>query len=153
MKISTKTRYALRLMLDLAQNQGDYQWVSLKDIAERQGVSKKYLEQIVSMLHKARLLLTARGNQGGYRLAAPPEEITLGQILRATESSPTIMPCLSEPETCSRSDVCATRNIWMGLKYVIEHYVDGVTLAPIAHMTTLDDECCAVGVRDPVRLL
>ncbi len=62
MKISTKTRYALRLMLDLAQNQGDYQWVSLKDIAERQGVSKKYLEQIVSMLHKARLLLTARGN-------------------------------------------------------------------------------------------
>ena len=80
------------------------------------------------------LLLTARGNQGGYRLAAPPEEITLGQILRATESSPTIMPCLSEPETCSRSDVCATRNIWMGLKYVIEHYVDGVTLSELAHV-------------------
>ena len=66
MKVSTKTRYALRLMLDLAQNQGDYDWISLKDIAERQGVSKKYLEQIVAALHRERLLLTARGNQGGY---------------------------------------------------------------------------------------
>ena len=94
MKISTKTRYALRLMLDLEQNQGDFSWVSLKDVAERQGVSKKYLEQIVAALHKYRLLLTSRGNRGGYRLARDPREITLGQIMRATESTPTIIPCL-----------------------------------------------------------
>ena len=153
MKVSTKTRYALRLMLDLAQNQGDYDWISLKDIAERQGVSKKYLEQIVAALHRERLLLTARGNQGGYRLALSPEEITLGQILRATEATPGIMPCLGAPECCSRSESCATRNVWMGLKNVIEQDVDSVTLASIASRVSLEGECCEVGPRKPVRLL
>ncbi len=154
MKISTKTRYALRLMLDLAQNQGEYDWVSLKDIAERQGVSKKYLEQIVAALHKYKLLLTARGNQGGYRLALDPKDITLGQILRATEATPTIMPCLSNPNSCERSETCATRNVWMGLKDVIEQYVDQVTLASIVEKElSLDATGCVVSIKSPVRLL
>ena len=154
MKISTKTRYALRLMLDLEQNQGDFSWVSLKDVAERQGVSKKYLEQIVAALHKYRLLLTSRGNRGGYRLARDPRENTLGQIMRATEATPTIIPCLDRPLMCPRSKECLTRNVWMGLKEVVEQYVDSITLAAIAENDFDSDTAgCMVSIREPLRLL
>ena len=106
MKISTKGRYALRMMLDLAEHQNDG-FVALKDIAERQNISKKYLEQIVPILNKADVLRTTRGFQGGYRLAKSPDKYTVGEILRLTEGSLAPVACLEhDPIECSRSASC-----------------------------------------------
>ena len=131
MKISTKGRYALRMMLDLAihQNEG---FVSLKDIADRQGISKKYLEQIVSVLVKARYVRSIRGPQGGYQLVKPPEEYTAGMILRLTEGNLAPVSCLEfEENTCDRQDTCATLELWKRLKTAIDDVVDSVTLAQL----------------------
>lgn len=95
MKISTKGRYALRMMLDLATHQGDG-YVALKDIAQRQEISKKYLEQIVPMLGKSNILRTTRGYQGGYRLARAPQDYTVGEILRLTEGGLAPVACLDQ---------------------------------------------------------
>ena len=131
MKISTKGRYALRLMLDLAEHRGDG-FIALKDIAERQGISKKYLEQIIPMLNTPDLLQTNRGFQGGYRLALPPEKYTVGMILRLTEGSMVPVACLTQqPNTCERADECPTLFIWEGLNKVISEYLDGITLQDI----------------------
>ena len=131
MKISTKGRYALRMMLDLAEHQNDG-YVALKDIAARQNISKKYLEQIVPILNKADILRTTRGFQGGYRLAKPPEKYTVGQILRLTEGSLAPVACLEhDPIECERSVGCATLPVWQGLYRVITEYLDGITLQDI----------------------
>ena len=131
MKISTKGRYALRMMLDLAEHQNDG-YVALKDIAARQNISKKYLEQIVPILNKADILRTTRGFQGGYRLAKPPEKYTVGQILRLTEGSLAPVACLEhDPIECERSVGCATLPVWQGLYRVITEYLDGITLQNI----------------------
>ena len=131
MKISTKGRYALRLLLDLAEQQGDG-YVALRDAAQRQEISKKYLEQIVPVLSKAGLLQTSRGFQGGYRLAVVPGEITLGAILRATEGSLEPVACMDQqPNLCPRQAECPTLPVWEGLSRVIRDYVDGVTLQDI----------------------
>ena len=128
MRISTKGRYALRLMLDLAEHQGDG-CVSLKDVAQRQDISKKYLEQIVPTLSRAGFLLTNRGYQGGYRLARRPEDYTARDILRLTEGSLAPVTCLDcEVNTCPRSANCPTLPLWQGLDRVIEDYLAGVTL-------------------------
>lgn len=128
MKISTKGRYALRMMLDLATHQGDG-YVALKDIAQRQEISKKYLEQIVPMLSKSDILRTTRGYQGGYRLARRPEDYTARDILRLTEGSLAPVACLDcEVNTCPRSANCPTLPLWQGLDRVIEDYLAGVTL-------------------------
>ena len=132
MKISTKGRYALRMMADLAQNGGG-DCVSLKEIAERQGVSKKYLELIVSSFHGSGLLVTERGFQGGYRLAKAPEQITVGEILRATEGSLAPVPCLgNDPPGCERRGECPTLFIWQELDRRIGEYLDSVTLQDIS---------------------
>lgn len=104
MKISTKGRYALRMMVDLAEHQnGEY--ISLKDIAQRQEVSKKYLEQIVPILNKSGFLKTNRGYQGGYMLAKPPRQYTVGDILRLTEGDLAPVPCAAQdPADCPRSE-------------------------------------------------
>lgn len=130
MKISTKSRYALRLCLDLAETQKDG-WVALKDIAERQGVSKKYLEQIVTVLNKAGLLLTSRGFMGGYRLAKDPKDISLSDILRATETSICLIECLKSEQFCERSRECVSREVWGGLMQVVEDYCRQMTLQKI----------------------
>ena len=131
MKISTKGRYALRMMLDLAAHQGDG-YVALKDIAQRQEISKKYLEQIVPMLGKSDILRTTRGYQGGYRLARRPEDYTARDILRLTEGSLAPVACLDcEVNTCPRSAVCPTLPFWQGLEKVVNDYVNGVTLADL----------------------
>ena len=131
MKISTKGRYALRMMLDLAEHQNDG-FVALKDIAERQNISKKYLEQIVPILNKADVLRTTRGFQGGYRLAKSPDSYTVGEILRLTEGSLASVACLEhDPIECSRSVGCATLPVWQGLYRVINEYLDGITLQDI----------------------
>ena len=131
MKISTKGRYALRMMIDLAQNQGDG-YVSLKDVANRQEISKKYLEQIVAILNKPDILRTNRGYQGGYRLAKNANEYTVGDILRLTEGGIAPVSCLeNSPIMCDRADDCVTLPVWKGLYKVISEYVDSITLQDI----------------------
>ena len=131
MMISTRGRYALRMMADLAENQGDG-YVALRDIANRQAISKKYLEQIIPMLNRAGLLQTTRGYQGGYRLSRKAEEYTLGEILRATEGSLAPVTCLSEQtNTCERQEFCQTLPVWKGLNRVINEYLDSITLDDI----------------------
>lgn len=131
MKISTKGRYALRMMLDLAMNQGD-DFVSLKDIAERQNISKKYLEQIVPMMNKSGMLKTNRGNKGGYRLLKDPEQYSVGEILRVTEGSLAPVACLDyDPVDCERAGECMTLQVWKGLYKVVTDYLDNVSLQDI----------------------
>ena len=131
MKISTKGRYALRMLIDLASHH-DEVFVSLKDIAERQDISKKYLEQLVPMLNKDGILRTNRGNRGGYQLAKKPSEISVGTILRSTEGNLAPVTCLEfEPNECPRKEECATLYIWEGLYKVINEYLDGITLQDI----------------------
>jgi Rrf2 family protein len=135
MKISTKGRYALRMMLDLAQHK-DSGYVALKDIAQRQNISKKYLEQIVPLMNKADILKTNRGYQGGYMLAREPATYTVGEILRITEGSIAPVACLDQtPNQCARSESCATLKVWQGLQDVITEYLDGITLQDL-----LDEE-------------
>lgn len=131
MMISTRGRYALRMMLDLAEHQANG-FIALKDIAERQEISKKYLEQIIPTLNRFDLLRTSRGFSGGYRLSRKPEEYTLGDILRATEGSLAPVTCLeSDHNNCARQADCATLPIWIGLDNVINEYLDSITLQDI----------------------
>lgn len=134
MKISTKGRYALRMLIDLAQHQNDG-YIALKDIAARQNISKKYLEQIVPILNRSDILNTNRGYQGGYRLAKAPDKYTVGNILRLTEGSLAPVACLDyNPAGCERSGECPTLPIWKGLNKVISDYLDGITLQDIIDM-------------------
>lgn len=128
MKISTKGRYALRMLLDLAEHQSSG-YIALKDIASRQGISKKYLEQIVPVLNRSDILQTNRGFQGGYRLARPAKDYTVGSILRLTEGSLAPVACLDhEPLDCERQYDCITLPLWKGLNKVINDYLDNITL-------------------------
>ena len=131
MKISTKGRYALRMLVDLAEHKDDG-YIALKDIAERQNISKKYLEQIVPLLNRTDYLLTNRGFQGGYKLARSPEKYTVGELLRITEGGLSPVQCLEQnPNQCPRSAYCATLPVWQGLDRVISKYLDGITLQDI----------------------
>lgn len=131
MKISTKGRYALRIMADLAvHDNGEY--IRLKDIAERQAITLKYLEQIMPLLTKAGYVKSCRGNNGGYMLARKPEEYTAGEILRTTEGSLSPIACIEDqPNRCPRKEKCTTLSFWEGLWQVINEYVDHVTLADL----------------------
>ena len=131
MKISTKGRYALRLMLDLALHDNDAP-VRIKDIAARQDISDKYLEQIISSLNKAGYVKSIRGPQGGYRLTKDPAWYTVGKILRLTEGSLAPVACLDdEVNTCERQDTCATLKLWQMLNKAISDVIDQVTLADL----------------------
>lgn len=136
MKISTKGRYALRLMLDLALHDSDAP-VRIKDIAARQDISDKYLEQIISSLNKAGYVKSIRGPQGGYKLARDPESYTVGMILRLTEGSLAPVACLDdEVNTCDRQETCATLKLWQMLDEAIREVVDRVTLADLVEWQT-----------------
>ena len=131
MKISTKGRYALRMLYDLALHSEDG-YISLKDIAERQNISKKYLEQIVPLLSRNGCLKTNRGNKGGYMLNKSPSEHTVSEILRATEGNLAPVSCLEcTPNECPRADECSTLFVWEGLYKVITSYLDSITLQDI----------------------
>ncbi|MCL2034342.1 MAG: Rrf2 family transcriptional regulator [Oscillospiraceae bacterium] len=131
MKISTKGRYALRMLLDLAERKDD-RFVSLKEIAERQNISKQYLEQIVSLLHTSNFLRANRGKQGGYMLSKAPAEITVAQVLRITEGSLVPVACLEDEENrCDRAGICKTLSVWEGLYELINEYLEGITLQDI----------------------
>lgn len=140
MKISTKGRYALRMLIDLAEHQDDG-YIALKDIAKRQEISKKYLEQIVPILNRSDILLANRGFQGGYRLAKQPSQYTVGEILRITEGSLAPVSCLdTDPVNCSRSSDCPTLPVWQGLYRVINEYLDGITLQDLLEQQ--HSRCC-----------
>ena len=131
MKISTKGRYALRMLLDLAEHQ-NCGFIALKDIAERQNISKKYLEQIIPLFNKSGILKTTRGSQGGYQLSKTPDKYTVGNILRLTEGSLSPITCLEQdPIGCERSSQCSMLPIWQGLSRVINEYLDNITLQDI----------------------
>lgn len=127
MKISTKGRYALRLMLDLALNDSERP-IRIKEIAARQDISDKYLEQIISVLNKARFVRSIRGPQGGYLLTRRPEEYTVGDILRLTEGSMAPVECVEEEGFCDRIDQCATSVVWIRLNQAIKDVIDNITL-------------------------
>lgn len=131
MKISTKGRYALRMLLDLAEHQNSG-YIALKDIAERQNISKKYLEQIIPILNNSGVLKTNRGSQGGYQLAKDPDRYTVGEILRLTEGDLSPVGCADlDFAECERSGECAMQPVWQGLYRVICEYLDGITLQDI----------------------
>ena len=131
MKISTKGRYVLRMLLDLAEHRGEG-YIALKDIAKRQGISKKYLEQIIPLLNNTDILVASRGYQGGYMLAKSPDMYTVGAILRITEGSIAPVSCLEGGSSvCDRDDQCMTLYVWEGLEKVIAEYLDSITLQDI----------------------
>ena len=136
MKISTRGRYAIRVMLDLAEhNNGEY--IPLMDIAKRQEISEKYLESIVSVLSKQKFVKALRGKGGGYRLVRTPAEYTIGSILRITEGSMAPVACLEhEPNQCERVATCKTLKMWEGAYKVITEYFDGITIADLMVDTT-----------------
>ena len=134
MKLSTKGRYGLRALIDLAVN-SETESVSISSIAARQGISEAYLEQLMAKLKKAGLVISMRGAQGGYRLAKSPSKYTVGEILRLTEGTLSPVPCLDrEPIDCPRSAECITLPVWQGLKKAVCDYLDGITLQDILDM-------------------
>ena len=134
MLISSKGRYALRLMIYIAAFGDDEGKVALREVAEREDISLKYLEQLVRPLVKAGYLRSVRGKGGGYTLARPADEIRAGDILRVAEGTTAPVACEGLGGDCSRADLCSTVKFWTGLDQVIERYVDGVTLADLARV-------------------
>ena len=133
MIISSRGRYAIGMMCDLAVHPGEC--CSLTDIARRQCISRKYLEQIVPCLSRAGFVIAARGTQGGYRLAKAPEEYDLAEILKVTEGSLCPVGCMEEGgEPCPHYGTCATVPVWEGLSRVINDYLSGITLKNVAEL-------------------
>lgn len=130
MRISTKGRYALRLLLDLAMN-NDGSFISLKAVSQRQGISDKYLEQIMHQLSKNKFVQSARGAQGGYRLARAPEAYSVGEILRTVEGSLAPVSCLDCGTPCDKYDSCLTIGLYKKIQDAIDGVVDNISLADI----------------------
>ncbi len=140
MKISTRGRYALRMMIDLAEHDGD-EFIALKEITKRQGISKKYMEQIIPLLNQAHLLRTAKGQKGGYKLARNPSEITIAEIVSCAEGGLNVIDCLEdEVNQCPRAAYCRTLPVWEGLRKLINDYLSGITLQDI-----LDQNAAEIG--------
>jgi Rrf2 family protein len=130
MKLSTRSRYGTRLMLDMAEhyNRGA---VQLGTLARRQGVSLKYLEQIIIPLKRANYVVSSRGFKGGHRLAKPPEEISVGEIVALLEGGDTLTDCAANPEACDRSVDCVTRWVWREAAEAMYRHLNGMTLADL----------------------
>ena len=140
MLISTKGRYALRIMIDLAEHQTD-DFISLRGIAQRQEISEKYLESIIRVLVKAKVVESLRGKGGGYRLKKDPDQYTVGSILRLTEESLAPVSCLEQnAETCPRAGNCRTLALWQGLDKVIYEYLESVTIADLMESCVAGDD-------------
>ncbi len=131
MRISTKGRYAIKLMLDLAIYY-DGESIKIKDIAKRQQISEKYLEQIVATLHKASFVLSSRGAKGGYKLSRPPEAYTVGMILRTMEGSLSSADCVGAGGVeCENKDRCVTVKIWEKLDEAVDTVLEGIKLSDL----------------------
>jgi Rrf2 family cysteine metabolism transcriptional repressor len=133
MRISTRGRYGLRAMLDMAIHNGDGP-MALRQIAERQGVSESYLEQVFASLRKAGLISAIRGAQGGYQLSLPADKISVGDVLRVLEGPIVPVQCVSnDDQCCGREEHCVTRPFWQGLGRLINDYLDANTLQDLAN--------------------
>ena len=140
MNISTKGRYALRMMLFLALSDLDT-YVTLKSISERQGISVKYLEQIISVLVRAKYVKSVRGSQGGYKLAHPTDKYTVGRILRLIEGSLAPVTCMEDDlNQCPRSGQCVTLDIWKRIDDAVSSVVDNITLADLVKKTKAEQQ-------------
>lgn len=130
LKFSTRARYGLRAMVDLAINSDLDKPVALRDIAEREGISDAYLEQLMALLRKDGLVRSVRGAQGGYILARRPAQITAGEVIRCLEGPLAPTDCVNEdePEFCERSGICVTRGMWEKIKEAVAGVLDGTTL-------------------------
>ncbi len=134
MKVSTKGRYGLRAMMDLASHQKDDVPVFLADIAHRQGISEKYLEHIFAALRTAGLVRTVRGRKGGFLLTKSPSEITADAILAVLEGPCILVDCVSKPVACDKSENCATRDVWSLLGHKIDEFLSDFTLEKLVVM-------------------
>jgi len=130
MKLSTRSRYGTRLLLDLAINDTK-NFVQLKEISKRQGISLKYLEQIIIPLKRARLVESSRGATGGYRLGKPPDRISVGEIVALLEGGQGLTRCESHPESCERSESCSVRSIWKEATQAFYDTLNRVSLADL----------------------
>ena len=139
MKISTRGRYAFRMMIDLAQHYNEG-FIALKDISARQNISKKYLEQIIPFFNRSNLLLANKGHMGGYQLARHPGEITVREILESAEGSLTPVSCMDNiPNRCENADNCIALPVYQGLYKVILDYLNGITLSDVINQK--NDSC------------
>jgi Rrf2 family transcriptional regulator, iron-sulfur cluster assembly transcription factor len=136
MKLSTKSRYGTRLMLDMAQHYHDGP-IHLAQVAKRQGISVKYLEQIIIPLKKAHYIRSVRGPKGGHILAKPPTEITIGEIVSLLEDSASLAACSDNPTVCERSSSCATRFIWQEAAQAMFDKLQSFTLADLLNRSTV----------------
>ena len=140
MIVSTKGRYALRVMVDLAEHQTD-NYIPLKEIATRQGISEKYLENILKFLVNGKLLTGLRGKGGGYRLTIPPEQCTVNMVLRLTEGNMMDIPCLNDDiPLCQHRDDCRTYSLWKNLDNLINDYFNSITLADLMNKKACQNE-------------
>ncbi len=130
MKLSTRSRYGTRLMLDMAENFGQGM-TKLGQIAQRQGISQKYLEQIIIPLKKARYVKSIRGGKGGHMLAKPPEEITVGEIVALLEGGSDLIDCAENPDVCDRAEGCMTRTLWQEAATAMFDKLNAITLADL----------------------
>ena len=132
MMISTRGRYALRVMIDLAENEKDGRYIPMKEVAERQSLSLKYLERIVPLLTKGGMVEGVQGKRGGYRLTKPLEDYNVGEILRLTEGSlsPVNCACCSD-EPCEHAGDCRTKPMWAGLTKLVNEYFDSISLVDL----------------------
>ncbi|MGO4988330.1 RrF2 family transcriptional regulator [Gallicola sp. Sow4_E12] len=135
MKVSTKGRYALRMLVDLCEHECEG-YIPLKEVADRQEISKKYLEQIIPLFNSTDILISARGNQGGYRLGRLPKDVSVGEVLTIAEGSISPVSCVDEEMDCERLKNCPTRKVWQNLDTVIKDYLYHVSLQDILNDKT-----------------
>jgi Rrf2 family protein len=134
MRLSTRGRYGTRLMVDLAQHYADGP-IPLAEIAKRQDLSAKYLEQLIILLKGTGLIRSTRGRLGGYMLAKRPEEINLGEIIETLEGRLAIVDCVTEPDLCDRSPDCPTRGIWVGMTDILKKQLFSLSLQDVVQKT------------------
>lgn len=133
MKLSTRTRYAVRAMIELAQNEGGRP-LQLRTIAKRQDISVKYLEQLMAVLRSAGLIRSVRGSKGGYTLSRPASQVRLSDILNCLEGSVTTVECVEDGDCCARAADCAARQVWMRVQQAIDDVLQSITLQDVVEM-------------------
>jgi len=138
MKLSTRSRYGTRILVDLARHNGQGP-VQIGEISKRQDISVKYLEQLIRPLKQADLVTSVRGPKGGHLLTKNPDEITLGQIVRLFEGQTDLVECISHPEKCAMSDDCQVRLAWQDATRVLYEKLDAITIADLIQANTCDD--------------
>jgi Rrf2 family protein len=147
MKLSTRARYALRMMLDISRNGGEERPVSLSEVSERTDISRGYLEQLALVLRNARLLRGVAGRYGGYRLTQQPAEITIGQVIEAAIGEICLVDCLDEPQGCMRSEGCECRMVYALINRRIADVLHNFTLADLSDPSWVRSMSAEAGIR------